>query len=312
VSDPIGPAARGVAAMVGACVIWGLSSIYYKALDDVPAPEVLAHRAIWSVVFFLGVLAVQGRLGVLRALLADRAVGVVALAAIAISTNWGLFIFAVQSGRALEGSLGYYVFPLLAVLLGVGLYRERLSGLQVAAVALAALAVLVLTLGLGTAPWIALALAGTFACYGIAKRRVAAGPVVSVTAEVVLMAPLALAWLAGVHLAGWQVLPGAEPAAFGRLPRETALLVAAGPITATPLILFSYASKRIGFATQGLVQYLNPTLQFAVAVALFGEVFTPWHALAFPMIWLALALYSFSAWRRDRAARAARLAAVAR
>ncbi|OLS47949.1 EamA family transporter RarD [Rhodovulum sulfidophilum] len=302
--SPLRPAAKGVLAMVGASAIWGLSSMYYKLLAHVPPLEVLSHRTIWSLVFFGLVLALQGRLAELWRLFGQaRALWLVAAAAVMISTNWFFFIYAIQIGHAVEASLGYYIFPLVAVALGFAVLGERPSVLQWGAVGLAAVAVGALTWGLGVAPWMSLALAGTFALYGLAKRGVPAGPVVSVTAEVVLLLPLALVWLWGVHVAGWPGLTGRALGAFGQDLGDSLLLVFSGPLTAVPLMLFSYATKRVDFATVGLVMYLNPTLQVLVATLVFREPFTGWHILAFALIWTALALYSAESLRLDRASR---------
>lgn len=291
--------ARGVTAMVAACVIWGLSALYFKALAAVPLTDVLAHRTIWSALVFGAFLVLRGRGHEIRAALVDRAaLRIVAAAAVLIAANWLGFIYAVQSGQALEASLGYYIFPLVAVALGVLILGERLSALQGAAVGLAALAVLLLAAGLGATPWIALLVATTFGLYGLIKKRLALGPVLSVSLEMLLLAPLALAWLAAQHGMAWR--PGGV---LGPDTTTALLLVGLGPLSATPLILFSYAAKRVSYATLGLVQYLNPTLQFAVAVLVFGEPFGPWHALAFTLIWTALALYSSELWRRERLAR---------
>ncbi len=297
---------KGVGAMILACSIWGVSALYYRMLNEVPPVEVLAHRTIWSLVFFAMVLVFQRRLPEVATLLRDRKlVGYVLLGALFISVNWFFFIYAVQIGRALEASLGYYIFPLVAVLLGMVFFGERLTGLKALAVALAALAVLVLTIGLGVAPWISLTLAITFGFYGVIKKFMSAGPVVSVTAEVVLIAPLAVIWLFGVHALGWGDMTGRAGAVYGLDLSQSVLLMASGPITAGPLILFSYASRRISLATLGLTQYLNPTLQFLVAVLALGEPLTKWHAIAFPIIWTALALYTIEGLRQDRAARKA-------
>lgn len=287
---------KGIFLMIGACTIWGLSPIYYKLLVNVPPLELLAHRTFWSLVVFAGLLAVQGRLGKLRdALGTGRAVLITGFAALMISTNWFLFIFSVQIGQVRETSLGYYIFPLVAVLLGVVVLRERLAALQWVAVGLAALAVTTLTVGLGSAPWIALTLAVTFGAYGLVKKRLAVGAVVSVTAEVVLLGPLALLWLL------W--LQGQGTGIFGVDVRTSGLLVLSGLLTAFPLILFSAAAKKVNMATLGLLQYLNPTLQFFCAVVLFGEPLTPFHIVAFGLIWIALALYSGAGLAQDRARR---------
>lgn len=290
---------KGFWAMIGVCVTWGLSPIFYRALSDVPVVEVLAHRTLWSLVLFLVVLGVQGRLAELRGALTGRHVGRIVLAALTISLNWGLFIWAVQAGHVVQSSLGYYIFPLTAVVAGVLVFGECLSRAQGMAVLLAALAVTLLTWGLGVAPWISLGLALTFVLYGALKKSLPLGPVLSVAAEVALLAPLALGWLLLQGL-GLMPAPLAQPLGFGGNLPVSLLLAASGVITAVPLILFSYAARRVGMATLGLMFYLNPTLQFLCAVLLFGEAFTRWHMIAFAMIWAALAVYSASAFRQSR------------
>lgn len=297
---------KGVAAMAAAATVWGLSGIFYKALSSVPPLEVLCHRTIWSVVFFGIVLGLQGRGAEIRAALGQRRTwATLGVAALLISINWLGFIYAVQSGSALEASLGYYIFPLVAVGLGYAVLGERFSNVQVAAIALAATAVLILAWGLGHLPWLALLLAGTFGTYGLVKKRLPLGPTLSVFVETLILLPLALGFLAGMHAGLWTDLGGRSAGLFGGDARTALLLMLAGPLTAGPLMLFSYAARRISYASLGLVQYLNPTLQLGVAVLLFGETFTRWDALAFPMIWTGLALYSWEVWRQDRVSRSA-------
>ena len=276
--------------MVLACVIWGLSPIYYAQLKHVPAIEVLAYRGIWSLVFFALILGLQRRVG--RAFDASRNYfWTILLASVMIAANWFGFIFAIQTGQGLEASLGYYILPLMAVLLGGLIFGERLDGIQRTAVGLATFAVIILTWGLGVAPWIALFLAATFAVYGVVKKTLEVGPVVSVTAEVLIIAPLALGYLIYVGT-------------YRDHSMATHLFLAlSGPLTALPLILFSYAAKRAQLSTIGLVQYLNPTLQFACAVFVLGELVTQWHILSFAIIWTALAIYTYSMWRQDKASR---------
>ena len=287
---------KGVLALVAACAIWGLSGLFYKALSDVPSHEVLAHRTVWSLVFFGLVLGLQGRLHMLW-----RAVGnpasrkVIAAAAIFISINWFLFIFSVQSDHVVEASLGYYMFPLVAVLLATVVLKERLAPLQWLAVGLAALAVTQLTLGLGVAPWISLVIALTFGLYGLVKKRLTVGAMTSVTAEVLVLTPLGLGWLVHVHWNGGGV--------FGADIGLSALLLFSGVLTALPLILFSAAAQRVNMATLGLLQYLNPTLQFFCAVVLFGEPLNTFQLVAFALIWIALAIYSFQSLSQERARR---------
>ncbi|WP_380052927.1 EamA family transporter RarD [Falsihalocynthiibacter sp. SS001] len=297
---------KGSLAMLFACVVWGFSAVYYKSIDHVPPLEVLCHRSLWSLVFLLMVLAVQGRLGMLRDMLGNpRALCWIGVAALMISTNWFLFIFAVQTGRTVDSSLGYFIFPLLAVLLGAFVLGERLGTLKWVAVGLAALAVTGLTVALGAAPWISLTLAVTFAFYGLLKKQIDAGPVVSVTLEVLLISPLVLFWIWGAETQGWTAFGDQEAGAFGNSWSDSLLLMFSGVLTGGPLILMSYASKRISLATLGLLTYVNPTLQFVVAVALFGEVITPAHMVAFPIIWVALALYSAVSFAEERSARKA-------
>jgi len=294
---------KGVAAIIAACTIWGLSPIYYKQLSHIPSLEVLAHRVWWSLVLFVIILAVQSRLGeVQKALSTRRNFGLIAVAATMVSVNWFLFIFAIQIGRTTETSLGYFVYPLVAVVISRFGFGERLGAAQWLAVGLAFLAVSLLTYGLGVAPWISIALAVTFALYGTIKKELPVGPVISVTCEILLYAPLALAVIVAAQMGG--------QAGFGTNWRDSVLLIISGPITAIPLIFFSVAAKRVAMSTVGLVAYLNPILQFFCAVVIFGEPFGPWHAIAFPMIWVALTIYSISALAQDRTARRASLSSA--
>lgn len=294
-------AGKGIAAMIAACTIWGLSPLYYKELAHIAPGEVLAHRGFWSLAFFAGLLLLQGRLREVIIALSDRRrLALIALAMLMISINWFLFILSVQIGRTTEASLGYYIYPLVAVLIGRFAFSERLRPSQWIAVGLALLAVIVLTLGLGVAPWISLILAGTFGLYGMIKKNLPLGPVVSVTCEILLFLPVALIVLSFAH--------GSGQGAFGGNWKDSLLLGLAGPITAGPLILFSAATRRIAMSTVGVLQYINPTLQFFCAVLVFAEPFTQWHAIAFCLIWVALALYSVTALRQDRASRKASMA----
>lgn len=299
----VSEARKGMLAMVAAATVWGLSGLYYKALAAVPPVEVLCHRTLWTVVFFGALLAAQGRVGeARRTLSASRAWRPLALSAAMIATNWLLFITAVQHGYALEASLGYYMFPLFAVALGFLVFGERFSRPQAVAIGMAAVAVGVLTAGLGYAPWAAVIIAGTFGAYGLVKKRIPVGSMLSVFAETLLLAPLALVWLAGLHAGAWDDLGGRPGGYFGHGVGTSAMLAFSGVLTGGPLMLFSYAARRIPYATLGLVQYLNPTLQVVVAVVAFGEPFTRWHAIAFALIWGGLVLYSWASWRRAVAA----------
>jgi chloramphenicol-sensitive protein RarD len=284
---------KGVLAIITTCTIWGLSPLYYAQVTHVPPLEVLSYRSLWSLVFFLLILAVQGRLSeVGKAIAKPRQLLLILSGAVMIAGNWYGFIYAISTGQGIEASLGYYIFPLVAVIIGMAVFGEVLRRAQWVAVGLATVGVAVLTIGLGVAPWIALGLAITLGIYGMIKKQLDIGPVVSVTAEVVLLAPLAVLWI---------VFRGTGAGGGNDLATH-AILALSGPLTASPLILFSFAARNVRMATVGLVQYLNPTLQFGCAVLVMGELVTGAHAIAFPIIWGALIVYSVSLWRQDRAA----------
>ncbi len=305
-----GERGRGVAAMLTAGMVWGLSPLFYKQLAHIPALEVASHRVVSSFLIFAAVMAVLNRFGdILRQISGSgRSFRQTALAAAMISVNWFVWILAVQLGYTTEASLGYFIFPLFAVFLGAAVFREKLTWIQWLAVATAAAAVIVLTAGLGTAPWIALVLSTTFTVYGLIKKRSASGPAVSVAGEALIITPFALLWLFGTHVLGWTGFTGRAGGYFGADLRESAMLVFSGVLTAGPLMLMSYSIKRLGYAEIGFLQYTNPTLQFLVAVFIFMEPFGSVHLVAFSMIWLALALYSADLVRHDRRWRRTRTA----
>jgi chloramphenicol-sensitive protein RarD len=258
-----------------------------------PPLEVLAHRTLWSLVFFLAYLGLWRRLKEIPAAFGQGRLGSILIAAAMISVNWFLFILATQIDRVTEASMGYFVFPLFAVLLGRFWFGEVLGRLQWVAAALAALGVVALTVGLGIAPWISLLLASTFSVYSVIKKGMQIGPVVSVTCEVILFMPVTVVVLLSSGLSG----------AAGPSLGDLAILVISGPLTAGPLMLFSYAARHTNMVAIGLVQFINPMLQFFCAVALFAEPFTRWHGLAFALIWAALILYSLSLVRQSKAER---------
>ena len=298
------PAAQGLLALLVSNIIWGLSPLYYKLLDHVPPLEILSHRTVWSLVIFAVYLAIQNRLPeLLRAVTNLRTLIWLAIGALMISINWSLFIWAIQIDRVVETSLGYFMFPLVSVIFGIVMFGEGLGAAKLAAIILASIAVLVLSVGLSVPPYLSLILALSFGTYGVIKKMTDVRPVVSVTGEVMLFTPLALIWLWGVHNHGWILLTDHAVGAFGDNWRDSAILVLSGPLTAVPLMLFSYATKRLNLATVGLMQYINPTLQFLVAIVVLAKPFTRAHAIAFPLIWAALAIYSVQAIRQDRAAR---------
>lgn len=288
---------KGFLAAGASAAIWGGYPLYYRALADIPALDVLAHRALWSFVFFAGWAVLAGRMGKLSRVLRGRMALTVLAASIAVSVNWLIYIVAIQTGHAVASSLGYYMLPLASVCLGIIVFGERPRPGQWVAIGLASAAVTILAVGLGAAPWVSLGLAVSFALYGAIKKGISLGPALSVTAEVTLLLPLALGYLMLPH-----VNPAGQPGRFGDDMITTVMLVLTGPLTALPLILFSYGSQRLPMATAGLVMYINPTIQLLIAVLVFGEPFTRWHAVAFVLIWLALAIYAGDGLRRSRRA----------
>lgn len=282
---------KGVLAMVVACIVWGLSPLYYKLLVSVPPIELLSHRTIWSLVLFALVLFIQGRLRGALGVLGNRNImATLFIAALMIAFNWFVFIYSIQINRATESSLGYFIFPLVSVIFGVVLFREKLGRAQMFAVMLAAVAVLILTYGLGQVPWIALSVSVSFGIYGVIKKSLSIPAIVTVTLEVLLLSPIALMILYLHHASD----SGGQ---FGQSLSVSLLLILSGPMTATPLILFSYATRRVALATVGILQYINPSLQFLCATVLFLEPLSLWHAIAFPLIWAALALYSWASFQ---------------
>ena len=283
---------KGILAVLASGLIWGFSPIYYKLLTHVPPIELLAHRVLWSVIFFVFLLGFQRRLGALRtAITTRRSVATLFLGACLIGVNWYIFIWSIQVEKAAEASLGYFIFPLVVVAMGWIGFGERLSRLQNIAIALAVAAVILMTLSKGLFPWIALVIALSFSLYGYVKKTILTGPVVSVTAEVLLLVPLAVAVLYFVHREG--------AGSFGKAGFDTLLFIVSGPLTATPLIFFSYAASRISMATLGLSNYLNPTIQFFCAIVIFNEPINSVQFFSFAMIWLALALYSREGFRKE-------------
>ena len=280
--------------MVVACLVWGLSPLYYKMLVSVPPIELLSHRTLWSMVLFALILLMQGRLrGALGVLGNKNIMATLFIAALMIAFNWFVFIYSIQINRATETSLGYFIFPLVSVIFGVVLFRENLSRAQISAVMLAAFAVLILTYGLGQVPWIALSVSVSFGIYGVIKKSLSIPAIVTVTLEVLLLSPIALMILYFYHASG----SGGQ---FGQSASISLLLILSGPMTATPLILFSYATRRVALATVGILQYINPSLQFLCATVLFLEPLSIWHAVAFPLIWFALALYTWASFQTAR------------
>ena len=298
------PRRTGFLYALAAYLAWGFLPIYFKALRGVPALEVLAHRVVWSVVLLaVAVLAARRGAAVREALSPGRR-GLLAATATLIAANWLLYIWAVQSGRIVEASLGYFVNPLVNVLLGVAFLGETLSRPQRIALGLAAAGVATLVVRLGAFPWVSILLALSFGLYGLLRKRAALDALGGLLAETALLAPLALAFLVARGAAG--------TGAFGRTPATTLLLALAGVITALPLVWFAVGVRRLRLSTMGLIQYVAPTGQFLLGVVLYREPFTRAHAVAFALIWSSLALYTWDALARARRVELAMRAAAGR
>jgi len=278
--------------------LWGILPIYFKLLQDVPSIDIVAHRVVWSLLV-LALLVTIGRAWdqIGTALRNRKTLAILLLTSVLIGTNWLLYVYAINSGNILAGSLGYYLNPLANILLGRFILKERLTKLQWAAVAIAAGGIAVLAAGaLGTL-WISLTLCFSFATYGLLRKIVAVDSLAGLTIETFLLFPVALLWL---------VLGGTEGRPFlGAGGTETALLMAAGIVSTVPLLCFTAAARRLAYSTVGMLQFIAPTLQFALAVAVYGEPFTKAHAVAFACIWTALLLYVTSMARSLRAKREA-------
>ena len=274
--------------------LWGFMPLYIKAVRAVPLLEVLCHRVVWALVLLLPLVWRQGELGsVLVAVRRPRTLAILATSALAIALNWLVYIWAVVHGRLLEGSLGYYINPLVNVLLGVVVLGERLDRPVRVAVGIAAVGVAWLTLRLGQPPWIALALAASFGLYGLMRKLAPVGALAGLAIETALLMPLAGGYLV------WAMLTGRSAFLAGS-PTLSLLLLLAGPVTAIPLLFFAGAARRLPLSTMGFLQYLSPTLQFLLAVLVYGEPFDGSRAVAFGFIWTALAVFAVYSARRGR------------
>lgn len=289
-----GAAARGFVFAFLAYLIWGLQPLFLKAVAHVPTIEILAHRVLWSVPVAGAVLFALGRTGDLKiALRSPRTLLMAALTALLISVNWGIYVWAIAVDRVLETSLGYYINPLMSVIMGAALLGEKLTRAQYAAIGLAVLAVVLLTVEAGGLPWVSLVLAASFAVYGYLRKTLPIGPSQGFFLEVVLLLPLALGYII------WLAARGEGH--FGPTqPLDMALLVLAGPVTAAPLLFFGFGARLLRLSTIGLMQYMAPTIVFLLAVFVFGEPFGAGRALAFGLIWTALAIYTWSMVRGRR------------
>ena len=272
--------------------LWGVLPIYFKKIEALPALDIVAHRILWSLPFLAILIALsRGWAKVRHAIASRRTIGVLIVTAFLIGGNWLLYVHAVTAGHILAASFGYYLNPLANVLLGRFVLHERLNRLQWTAVAIAAAGISVLAAGALSQLWISLTLCGTFALYGLLRKVVPADAVTGLGIETLILFPLAVTWLAWRHSTGVAVM--------GTTETLTALLLLAGVVSTTPLLLFTAAAKRLQYSTLGMLQFIAPTLQFLIAV-LYGERVTFAHLIAFPAIWIALALYVTALLRAPR------------
>lgn len=277
-------ARQGLALGISAYGLWGVLPIYFKALRTIDAVDIVAHRIVWSVPVLAGLLsATNGWSEVREALRNRRALTLLTLTALLIGGNWLLYVYAVNSGRILAGSLGYYLNPLANVVLGRIVLKERLSWLQWAAVGLAAAGISALAIGALGQLWISLTLCASFATYGLLRKIAPVDAVAGLAIETMILFPLAAGWLFWSFAAGNPI--------FGFSEVDVILIALAGVITATPLLLFTAAARRLPYSTLGMLQFIAPTLQFLIAVTIYGEPITTAHAIAFGAIWTALGLY---------------------
>jgi chloramphenicol-sensitive protein RarD len=291
---PVSESRRGLLLGVAAYTLWGAFPLYWVLLEPAGALEILAHRILWSLVTMGVIVVLLRRTSQLRALFRDRRVfALLAVGAAVITVNWATYIWGVNNGRVVEASLGYFINPLVTVLMGVFILGERLRPLQWGAMAVAGTAVAVLALDYGRLPWVALVLAFSFGTYGLAKKTANVGAIESLTLETMLLAPIAAAYIA------WLMATGQSN--FGSHGTGHALLfTTTGIVTAIPLICFGGAAIRVSMVTLGLLQYLAPILQFALGVVWFHEEMPPGRWVGFILVWIALAIFTVEAIHHHR------------
>jgi chloramphenicol-sensitive protein RarD len=277
----------GILSAALAFLCWGLFPIYFHALGTIPPVQILAHRMLWSLLFLLIVLVLRRQWDWLKLVRQPRVFFSFVASALLLSVNWLIYIWAVNNGHVLEGSLGYFINPLVNIMLGYLLLKERLRPAQWMAIGVAALGVAWLTWQAGTVPWIALSLALSFGGYGLLRKTAALGALEGLSFETMVLFPLAAGYVIWLTVHGQNAFINTDSDGM-RL-----LLIAAGPITAIPLLLFASGARRIPLSVLGLLQYLSPTLQFLLGVWLFHEAFSADRLIGFALIWIALALFAW-------------------
>ena len=284
--NTITPMRTGILSAALAFFCWGLFPLYFHALNDVPPSQILAHRMLWSLLFLLIVLAIRRQWSWLVIVKRPRVLASFVASAFLLSANWLVYILSVNNGHVIEASLGYFINPLVNIMFGFFLLKERLRPAQWGAIGVAALGVAWLTWQAGTVPWIALVLAASFGGYGLLRKTAALGALEGLSLETMVLFPLAAAYV------GWLTWHGQN--AFINTPSDHTrlLLIAAGPLTAVPLLLFASGARRIPLSVLGLLQYMSPTLQFLLGVWVFHEAFSTKRLVGFAVIWVALALYA--------------------
>ncbi|NTS76729.1 EamA family transporter RarD [Catenovulum sp. SM1970] len=279
----------GILAAVSAYGLWGIAPIYFKFLHELAPTEILLHRIIWSFVLLLGLVFILKRHGRMISVLKDKKkLSAMLVASALLSVNWLLFIWAIANDKLLDASLGYYINPLVNVMLAMVFLGERLRGLQIFAVVIACVAVLTEIIHFGQLPWLAIALAATFGFYGLVKKRLQLDAISSLCLESGLMVPVALVYLIFIDSTSWTH--------FFELSWDVEMLILGlGIVTTVPLLCFNAAAKRISLISLGMIQYLGPTLMFGLAVALYNEPFEANKMMTFGLIWLALGVFSYDA-----------------
>ncbi len=278
----------GVIYAVVAYMLWGILPIYWKLIDSVFAIEILSHRILWAFVFTIVIIAATKEWKALKLIMKDKKqMFYIFIASILIAFNWGLYIWAVNSDKIVDASLGYYINPLFAVAFGMLIFKEKLNYWQAGALFMASMGVIIKTLQYGKIPWVSLGLAVSFALYGVMKKLVKANSIVGLTLETTMLAPVAAVYIASRQMSG-----------VGAFSKENIgvilLLIGSGIVTAVPLLLFSSGAKRLPLSVLGFTQYIAPTISLFIGVFVFHEVFTSVDMISFGLIWIALTLYSFS------------------